>query len=255
MSSKIEAKTQEELNLMTEGGKILGEIINELALRVKAGISTGELNDLTLKFCQQKKVKPSFLSVPGYSYAICTGRNDNAVHGIPKYTDIVADGDIVTIDLGVYHKGYHTDSAVSLIVGKGDIDARRLLTTTKLALSTAIMQAKVGNQVGDISNAIETIARMAGFSPLVQMVGHGIGKKLHESPDVPCVGKPHTGLKLVKNMTIAIEPMITEKGSEIYVLSDGWTTKTVDGSRFSIFEHTVVVGEEGGKVLTPTNLF
>lgn len=235
---------------MKAGGSILYEILSKLSEEVVPGISTRDLDKMAGALCKKYKVKPAFNGYNGYTSNICTGIDDVAVHGIPSNDEIIREGQILSIDMGVIYKDFYTDSAVTVSVGEVDETASRLLETTKFALDSAINIAIEGNTVGDIGHIIETIASLAGFSVITQMTGHGVGHKLHEEPYIPCFGEPGTGEVLKTGMTIAIEPMINEGVSEIYIEDDGWTTRTADGKRSAIFEHTLVVGKRKAKILT-----
>lgn len=235
---------------MKSGGSILSEILSKLAEKVAPGISTGDLDKMAGDLCKKHKVKAAFNGYNGYTADICTGVDDVAVHGIPSNDEIVESGQILSIDMGVIYQDFYTDSAVTVAVGEVDETAIRLLETTKLALNKAVEIAVEGNTVGDIGHVIETIADLAGFSVITQMTGHGVGRKLHEEPYIPCFGEPKTGEVLKAGMTIAIEPMINEGVSEIYIEEDGWTSRTVDGKRSAIFEHTIAVDKRKAKILT-----
>lgn len=235
---------------MKSGGSILAEILAKLAEKVAPGISTGDLDQMAEDLCKKHNVLAAFKGYNGYSASICTGIDDVAVHGVPSSDEIIESGQILSIDMGVISDGFYTDSAITVAVGEVDETALRLIETTKLALDKAIEVAVVGNTVGDIGHVIETIAQLAGFSVVTQMTGHGVGKKLHEEPFVPCFGEPNTGEVLKAGMTLAIEPMINEGVSEIYIEEDGWTTRTIDGARSAIFEHTIAVDKRKAKILT-----
>lgn len=246
----VKPKTEAEIKIMRKAGKILAEILGELTEMVKPGITTQDLDDKAMALCKKYNVQPSFLGYEGFPAAICVGVDDVAVHGIPSTEEILLEGEIISIDMGVILEGYHSDSAVTVAVGEIDTDAQRLMETTRLALKAAIKQAVEGNRIGDIGFAIENVANMAGFSVIKQMTGHGIGKELHEAPEVPCFGEKGKGEQLIAGMTIAIEPMINEFDSWIEFDADGWTTRTEDGGRSAIFEHTIVVGKKAAEVLT-----
>lgn len=235
---------------MKSGGSILHDILMTLQERVSPGVSTGELDRLAEDLCKKHKVQSAFKGYNGYQATICTGVDDVAVHGVPSDDEIVEDGQILSIDMGIIHENYYSDSAVTVAVGEVDETGLRLLETTKLALDKAIDVAIEGNTVGDIGYVIESIANLAGFSVITQMTGHGVGRKLHEEPFIPCFGNPGEGEILKTGMTIAIEPMINEGESEIYIEDDGWTSRTADGKRSAIFEHTIAVDKRKAKILT-----
>lgn len=243
-------KSEEEIVLMRKGGKFLAEILSELANLVKPGINTEFIDQKAFDLCQSFQVIPAFKGYNNYPATICVGVDDIAVHGIPSRNQILKEGQIISIDMGLIYQGYYADSALTIAVGEIDQEAQRLLDTTKLALKSAISKAISGNRVGDISNAIEQVADLAGFSVITDLTGHGIGKNLHEEPAIPCYGEPGTGELLREGMTIAIEPMINQGESDLLFENDGWTTKTKDGKLSAIFEHTVVVRKKAAEVLT-----
>ena len=243
-------KTRYDIKNMQYAGKILAEIFHKLIDKVAPGISTGELNRIAEELCQKYDVIPAFKGYNGFPAVICTGVDDVAVHGIPSDDEILKEGQIVSIDMGVIYNGYYSDSAHTIGVGQIDSEAQRLLNTTKQALNAAIQTAVAGKTVGDIGYVIEKTARLAGFNVIKDMTGHGIGKSLHEKPEIPCFGRPSSGMVLESGMTIAIEPMINEGSSELKFCKDGWTTRTLDGSRSAIFEHTLVVRERHAQILT-----
>ncbi len=246
----IKVKTKQEIEIMNSGGSILAEILSNLNSKVSPGITTGELDKIAEDLCRKHKVKAAFKGYNGYEYTICTGIDDVAVHGVPSDKEVVEEGQILSIDMGVIYEGYYTDSAITLAVGEVDEDGLRLIETTKLALIKAIEVAIEGNTVGDIGYMIESVAELSGFSVITQMTGHGVGRKLHEEPFVPCFGNPGEGEILKSGMTLALEPMINEGESEIYIEEDGWTSRTIDGKRSAIFEHTIVVDKRKAKILT-----
>jgi methionyl aminopeptidase len=248
MGIKIKSKT--EIEIMRAGGKILAEILSELGRTAKAGLSTKDLDELAEALCKKNKVLPAFKGYGGFPATLCTGIDDVAVHGIPSKSDILSDGQIVSIDMGIIYNDYYSDSAITVGIGDIDANAKKLLEVTKLALQAAISKAVDGNRVGDISAAIEQVALLSGFNVIKDMTGHGIGRKLHEEPSIPCYGDPGTGPELKENMVIALEPMLNEGSSEIVLSDDEWTTKTADGMRSAIFEHTVVVGMKNAEILT-----
>lgn len=246
----IKIKTKKEIAIMKSGGSILGEIINTLAESVKPGISTQDLDIKAGDLCKKHNVLPAFKGYQGYKANICAGIDDVAVHGVPSIDEIISEGQIISIDMGIIYDGFYLDSATTVAVGEVDDTAIRLLETTKLALVKSIELSVEGHTVGDIGYAIQTIAELAGFNVITQMTGHGIGRNLHEEPYIPCFGEQGKGPLLKEGMTIAIEPMINEGESEIEILDDGWTTLTADGKRSAIFEHTIAVGKTKAKILT-----
>ncbi len=247
-------KKPEEVELIAEGGKILGDILKRTALLVKPGISTFELNDFAEKEIIKAGGRPSFI---GYGMkknpfpaGLCTSINDAVVHGIPSKKDILQEGDIIGLDIGMVYKKFYTDTAVTVPVGTVTETAQKLIDVTKKSLAAAIAQAKPGNKVGDIGFAAQSIGEAAGFSMVRDLVGHGVGYAVHEDPAIPNYGRKGTGELLVPNMVIAIEPMICEKKPQVFFDTDGWTIRTHDGGLAAHFEHTVVITENGNRILT-----
>ncbi|MBN2016153.1 type I methionyl aminopeptidase [Candidatus Dojkabacteria bacterium] len=243
-------KTEREIRIMREAGKILAQIIKKLSNGVKRGISTYDINGEAKDLCKYYKVNPAFLGYKGYPAATCLGVNDTVVHGIPSKEEILKEGDIISIDMGIIYKGYYSDCAVTVGVGSVPENAQRLISATRDSLEAAINQAKKGKTVGDIGYAIQSITELAGFSVVKQMVGHGIGKALHEDPQIPGFGKQNTGVELKEGMVFAIEAIVNEGSERIKFLKDGWTTKTEDGKLSALFEHSVAITRQGTVVLT-----
>ncbi len=242
---------------MREGGKILAEILKQLAAAVKPGIPTLDLEKLARELVSFYKVKPSFLDYQGFPAALCISVNDQVVHGVPSVTRILKEGDIISLDMGVLYEGFNTDSAITVpVIGgltrdqwaKDNPKLNKLIETTKAALNAGIKQAKVGNRLGKISNTIQNIAEKEGFGVIREMVGHGIGRHLHEEPQIPNYGHPDDGPALEEGMVLAIEPMISAGGW--HLVQDGLAYKTRDGSYASHFEHTIAVTKKGPEVLT-----
>lgn len=246
----VKVKTPQELETMTKAGKILAEIMAKIVADVKPGITTLELDAKAEALCQEYQVIPAFKGYNGFPGTLCTGVNDVAVHGIPNQYEVLSEGQIISLDMGIKYKGYFSDHAVTLPVGKIDPQGIKLLETTRLCLRRAVEIAKDGSTTGDIGYIIEQIANLAGFSPIEVMVGHGIGQNLHEDPEVPCFGRKGEGTRLKEGMVIAIEAMINEGEPDLYIEDDGWTTRTRDGKRSAIFEHSVQIGRNAGIILT-----
>lgn len=246
----ISIKSEDEIEIMRQAGEILALIEEEVASLVNEGVSTYWLDQRARELYKKHDVKPAFLNYRGYPATTCFGVNDVVVHGIPSREEVLKDGDIVSIDMGLIYKGYYSDRAVTVKVGEISQEAEKLINITRDCLYAAIGQAVTGNRIGDISNAIQTLAEMAGFSVVKQLVGHGIGKNLHEEPQIPGFGEGGTGEELREGMTFAIETIINEGRDEINFLEDGWTTKTVDGKLSALFEHTIVVREGKAEILT-----
>jgi len=247
----IQLKSSREIDLMAQGGKILGATIKMLRENVKAGMTTADLDAMAEKFIRSHEgATPAFKGLYGFPGSICTSINDEIVHGIPSKRRVLKDGDIISIDVGVGYKGFFTDSAVTVAVGKVDEKTARLLEVTSQALDAGIAAARVGNHIGDIGAAVQTVVENAGFNVVRDLVGHGIGVEFHEEPQVPNYGKPKRREKLVPGLTLAIEPMVNVGGPATRTLSDRWTIVTADGTRSAHFEHTVAITENGPHVLT-----
>lgn len=248
-------KTKEEIDILREGGKRLASILAKVAKKVVPGVSTKELDEYAYKLIKEGGDEPAFLNYKPegqdkpYPASLCTSVNNEVVHGIPSPNKILKEGDIISIDLGIKHKGLFTDHAVTVAVGKIPKASQKLLEITHEALLVGIEAAKGGNTVGDIGHAIEKFVGKK-YGIVKELSGHGVGKKIHEDPFVPNFGKPGKGEKLIPGMVIAIEPMLNIRRAAIMTLSDGYTIKTVDGSRSAHFEHTVLITEGDAEILT-----
>jgi len=263
----INIKTKEEIRLMKEGGRILADILNKLSEAVKPGITTNDLEELTQDLVLSYGVKSSFLGYGGFPAALCVSVNDEIVHGVPS-DKVLKDGDLLKLDMGVLHKGFHTDSAISMLVGRlptssrwqshrgsatklGQVgDLLKLINATKEALDIGISKAKVGNTLGDIGSAIQKYVEDNGFNVVRDLVGHGIGREVHEPPYVPNYGKAGTGLELVEGMVLAIEPIVVTGDWKTKKGKDGFTYFTKDGGLSAHFEHTIAITSEGPIILT-----
>lgn len=245
----INLKTTHEIGLMTRAGVALASVIEELKVACRAGVRTEELDELADRRIREQGARPGFLGYNGFPKSICISINDEAVHGIPGKRRI-RDGDLVSLDMGLVLNGFWADMGCTVMVGGVSPDARRLVEVTDRCLELAIEQAQPGNRLGDISAAVQTHAESNGFSVIRQFVGHGIGRAMHEDPQVPNFGRPGTGPELKVGMTLAIEPMINEGSHEVYIKPDGWTVCTVDGKLSSYVEHTVAITKDGPQVLT-----
>ncbi|MEX2180067.1 MAG: type I methionyl aminopeptidase [Gemmatimonadaceae bacterium] len=247
----IQLKSGREIELMAQGGRILGQTHQTLKSSVRAGMSTADLDAIAEEFIRSHEgATPAFKGLYGFPGSICTSINDEIVHGIPSRKRLLRDGDIVSIDVGVGFRGFFTDSAMTVPVGPVDTVTQRLLDVTAASLEAAIAVARVGNHIGDIGAAVQAVVESAGFSVVRDLVGHGIGAEFHEEPQVPNYGKPKRREKLVPGLTIAIEPMVNVGGPATRTLQDRWTIVTADGSRSAHFEHTVAITEDGPRVLT-----
>ncbi len=244
-------RSESELRLMKEAGKISGEALALAGSMVKPGVSTGEIDDAVRKFIISRGAKPNFLGYAGYPANCCISINNEIIHGIPSKKRIIKEGDIVSIDVGAIKNGYNGDNAATFPAGKISPEAEKLLSVTKECLRRGIEAAKSGNRLGDIGFAVQSYAEENGFSVVRKYVGHGIGEDMHESPDVPNYGKAGTGLRLMPGMMIAIEPMINAGSYEVNDNhADGWLVTTADGSLSAHFEHTVAITKSGNVVLT-----
>ena len=248
-------KTPEQIEILREGGKRLASILAKVAKKVAPGVSTADLDKYAHDLIVEGGDEPAFLNYKpegqskAYPASLCTSVNNEVVHGIPNPNKILKEGDIISIDLGLKHKGMFTDHAITVPVGKVDKASTKLLEMTAEALLVGIEQAKAGNTVGDIGHAIEQfVARKYGI--VRELSGHGVGVKIHEDPFIPNYGKAGKGQKLVPGMVVAIEPMLNIGRADIITLSDGYTIKTADGSRSAHFEHTVLITENEAEILT-----
>jgi methionyl aminopeptidase len=247
----IQLKSARELDVMAAGGRILARALAVLREAVRPGISTGELDRIGDEFIRAHPgAVPAFKGLYGFSGSICTSVNQEIVHGIPSRKRVLAEGDIVSLDVGVKYEGMYTDAAVTVPVGEISAADRRLLEVTEESLRAGIAAAVVGNHVGDIGHAVQTVVERARFSVVRELVGHGVGYGPHEDPQVPNHGKPKRREKLLPGLTIAIEPMVNAGLPGTRTLADRWTVVTVDGRRSAHFEHTVAVTEAGPRVLT-----
>ena len=243
-------KSAAEIDRIARAGTLVAETISHVGERIEPGITTLELDRIADEFIRASGGVPTSQGYKGYPRAICISTNDVVVHGIPDGT-IVEDGDLVTIDVGVTLGPAIADSAYTFAVGSVDPESQRLLDVCQDALAAGIAEAKLGNRIGDISHAVQTVVEGAGFSVVKSLVGHGVDRHYHEDPHVPNFGDPGRGPRLSEGMTIAIEPMITMGGPEVWLAEDGWTISTTDGSRAAHFEHTVAILPDGPRILTP----
>jgi methionyl aminopeptidase len=248
----IHIKSAEEIKIMQHGGHILAEVLYAVLDHVKPGVSELELDQLAEKLIREKGGEPGFMKVQGYHHTICASTNNNVVHGIPT-ENVLKDGDIIGIDCGVYYKGFHTDMAETVIVGSVPDAVETFLATGKQAMMEGIQQAVIGNRVGHISKAIQDIVEGKGYSIVHSLIGHGVGRELHEEPEVPgyVAQKLEKTPLLKEGMTIAVE-VIYNMGDRKVELddADGWTIKTADGSLSGVFERSIVITKDGPKLLT-----
>jgi methionyl aminopeptidase len=242
-------KSQQEIETMARAGGVVAGTLALLGEHIQPGVTTGELDAVAEGFIRSHGGEPTFKGYKGYPAATCLSPNGMVVHGIPGVRKL-ADGDILSVDVGVTLDGFVADSAWTFAVGSIAPETQRLLDVCKAALEAGIAEARLGNSVGDISRAVQTLTEAAGFSVIRSLVGHGVGRSMHEDPQVPNFVSSHTGPELQEGMTIAIEPMITAGGADVYIHDDDWSISTVDGSLAAHFEHTVAVTAEGPRVLT-----
>lgn len=245
----IVLKNQSELHAMLKPCKISADALNVAEELIRPGVTTKEIDKAMHDYIVRCGAKPSFLGLYGFPASACISVNDVVIHGIPDGYRL-KEGDIVSVDVGACCDGFHGDNAYTFIVGDTSEENKRLLQETEASLYKGIEQAVVGNRIGDISHAIETHVTQFGYGIVRKFVGHGVGKALHEDPEVPNFGKAGHGPRLVEGMTIAIEPMITLKGDGVRVMPDGWTTKTVTGAAAAHFEHTIAITSNGPQILT-----
>lgn len=246
----------EKINAMRVGGKMLRDMLLELKGMIKPGLDVYQLETRFIEMCNEKQVEPSckgykVAGLPPFPTGLCIGINSESVHCYPKRGQLLQTGDIITVDTVIKYNGYHVDSAFTSGVGTISKEDERFIETVKLASANAIKEAIAGNHIGDIGYAMESIMHIAGFDVLYDFVGHGIGEKMHQAPDIPCFGDRGHGQKLVEGMTIAIEALCCQGNGEVeYVKANDWQTRMADGKKFAIFEHTVLVTKDGPEILT-----
>lgn len=245
----IPIKSGKDLDMLRKSGKILAKVMRRLEGLIKVNISTGEIDQLAEKLILEEGAASAFKGYKGFPANICTSVNEEIVHGIPDSRRI-KEGDILSLDLGINYKGYFSDLAVTLPVGKVDPQIKKLIEVTREALSVGIKQARQDNHLSDISCAIQDYVESNGFSVVKQFVGHGIGQSLHEEPEIPNFGLPHRGAMLKSGMVLAIEPMVNMGTWEAEILDNGWTAVTKDRMPSAHFEHTVAITESGPEILT-----
>jgi methionyl aminopeptidase len=245
----IQLKSPREIELMRQAGRIVAEVLELISENIKPGVTTKTLDRLAAEHFEKCGAKPAFLGYQGFPANICVSIDDEVVHGIPGDRKLI-EGQIVSIDVGSILDGYYGDGARSFGVGQISPESKQLLEVTENSLLMGIEQCRIGNQLGDVSAAVQTYVEARGFSAVRDLVGHGIGRKMHEEPQVPNYGKPGTGMALKEGLVLAIEPMINAGGYDIRILPDGWTIVTADGSNSAHFEHTVAVTANGPEILT-----
>lgn len=245
----ISIKTPEEIKTMAEGGKMLSEIMKELEKKVQPGITTRELNRVAETLIFKSGGKPSFKGYEGYPAALCTSINEEIVHAVPS-DRILKEGDMLSLDLGILYRGFHTDMAITVSVGRIDLESARLIRVSKKALKRGIKKARPGNTFGDIGNTIQRYVESQGFNVVRDLCGHGIGKELHEDPKILNYGKRKTGEEIKEGMVFCLEPMITVGDWHIKKSKDGFGYQTADNSLSCHFEHTIVATKNKNKILT-----
>ena len=250
----IQIKNRLQIATMREAGQITGEALLVARDHIRPGISTKELDTVIRQHIEKRGAKPSFLGLYGFPGSACISINDEVIHGIPSATRILQEGDIVKIDVGAFYKGYHGDSARTFPVGKISDEAARLIEATKQSFYRGMDAFREGNRIGDIGYAVDSHVQSFGFSVVRRYVGHGIGRDVHESPDVPNYGTPGRGSRLCTGMVLAIEPMVNVGTFEVRQLADGWTVKTADGSLSAHYENTVALTEDGPVNLTEVEI-
>ncbi len=250
MRDQVELKTADEIARIREASLIVHEVLETVAAAVAPGITTLELDRIAARETAARHAEPAFLGYHGYPAVICISVNDEVVHGIPSDRRILADGDVVGLDFGVRYRGFYGDSARTVPVGNVSQVALRLLDTTREALAAGISAARPDNRIGDIGAAVQQCVERRGYSVVRDFVGHGIGRRLHEAPQIPNYGAPRTGIRIRAGMVLAIEPMVNAGDPHVRVLDDGWTAVTADGSLSAHFEHTVAITEDGPVVLS-----
>jgi methionyl aminopeptidase len=249
LEERIILKSSQEIEKMRRSNRIVAEILQELKTVVRPGVKTRELNELAETLLDKRRARSAFKGYNGYPAVVCTSVNEEVIHGIPS-DRVLKEGDIVSLDFGAVWEDYYGDAAITVPVGAVSDEAQRLLRVTEEALYKGIEQARPGNHVGDISAAVQRHVESRGFSAVRDFVGHGIGRFMHERPQVPNFGLPGRGVRLKPGMTLAIEPMINAGGCEVFVLEDGWTAVTRDRSLSAHFEHSVAVTENGPMILS-----
>lgn len=242
-------KSTKEIEKIRTSNQIVAKILSVLESEVKPGVDTLYLDNLAEELARKNKAKPAFKGYRGFPYSLCTSVNEAVVHGFPSKRAL-KEGDILSMDFGVLFGGYYGDSALTVGVGKVSESARRLMNITEQALYKGIEKAVVNGRLSDISHAVQNHVENAGFSVVRIFVGHGIGSSLHEDPQIPNFGKPGMGMHLKQGMTIAIEPMVNEKGYDVEILEDGWTAVTKDGGLSAHFEHTIAITNDGPAILS-----
>jgi methionyl aminopeptidase len=246
-------KLPDEIEKARASNRIVAEVLSKLREKVRPGVRTRDLDKFAEEISQKRGAKPAFKGYHGYPYSLCISVNEVVVHGMPSEDSVLKEGDIVGLDFGVCYQGFFGDATITLPVGKVNEKALRLIQVTEQSLYAGIEQAKDGNRLGDISAAVQNVVEDAGYSVVRDFVGHGIGKNLHEDPQIPNFGKKGRGIELKRGMILAIEPMVNAGKYKVKVLPDGWTVITEDGSLSAHFEHSVAITDNGPDILSKLN--
>ena len=246
----IQLKNSSQISTMIEAGRITGEALLVARESVREGMSTKELDTIIRNYIEKCGAKPSFLGYNGFPGSACISINDEVIHGIPSGKRVLREGDIVKIDVGAFYRGFHGDSARTIAIGKVSDEAKRLIEVTRNSFFAGVDAFKVGNRMGDIGSAIQTVVEDAGFSVIRRYIGHGIGREVHEDPQVPNYGTAGRGTRLCVGMALAIEPMVNIGRPDVYELADGWTVKTSDKTLSAHYENTVVLTSDGVVITT-----
>lgn len=246
----IQLKNPLQIKEMKEAGRITGEALLVARENIREGISTLELDTIIRNYIEKQGAKPSFLGYGGFPGSACISINDEVIHGIPSKKRILREGDVVKVDVGAFYKGYHGDAARTFAVGRVSEEAEKLIKVTRDSFFAGIEKLQVGNRLGDVGHAIDSLVVANGFSTVKRYIGHGVGHELHESPDVPNYGTEGRGTRLCAGMTLAIEPMVNVGGEAVREMGDGWTVKTADGKLSAHYENTVALTSEGVIIMT-----
>ncbi len=246
----VDLKSVADIARIREASLVVHDVLQEVIAALAPGVTTAELDRVAARGTAARGARPAFKGYHGYPAVICISVNDEVVHGIPSERRVLAQGDVVGLDFGVVYEGFYGDSAYTVPVGSVTPAASRLLAATREGLARAIAAARPDARLGDVGHAVQSFVESQGYSVVRDFVGHGIGRRLHEPPQVPNFGAPGTGLRLRPGMVLAIEPMVNAGGAQIRTLDDGWTAVTVDGSLSAHFEHTVAITEDGPEILS-----
>ncbi|SHK27939.1 type I methionyl aminopeptidase [Tepidibacter formicigenes] len=246
----ITIKSAKEIDLMREAGKIVAKAHETVSKSIRPGVTTKELDKIAEEVIRECNAEPSFKGYHGYTGSICSSINEEVVHGIPSSSRVLKEGDIISIDIGAFYKGYHGDAAKTYGVGMISNEDKKLIEVTKQSFYEGIKFAKLGYRLSDISHAVQAFVEKNGFSIVRDFVGHGIGSKLHEDPQIPNYGPPGKGPRLQEGMVLAIEPMVNAGSYHVKILSDGWTSVTIDGKKSAHYEHTIAITGDEPLILT-----